>query len=137
MNLFAYGTLMDTEIMTQVSGTTHRSQKATLLQYVRKRVSGEVYPAIIKQNDGSVDGIVYFNVSSEELDRLDKFEGPFYERTEVVAVNDDGESISTHAYVIAADSAHQLSNDNWSYEHFLMNHKQLFQGDYHGYNELE
>lgn len=137
MNLFAYGTLMDLEIMTQVSGNQYRSQKATLLNYVRKRVRGEVYPAIIGQSGGAVDGILYFNLSKEAFDRLDKFEGPLYVRTEAEAVCDNGEGLATDTYVITADSAHQLSDDDWSYENFIMNHKQLFQGSYNGWDELE
>ncbi|MDD3814374.1 MAG: gamma-glutamylcyclotransferase [Desulfocapsaceae bacterium] len=136
MNLFAYGTLMDTEIMTQVSGATYRSQKATLLHYVRKTVRGEVYPAIIKQSRGSVEGIVYFDVSLESFDRLDTFEGPLYVRTEVETISNDGERVSTFTYVLTANSAHKLSEDDWNYENFIMNHKQLFQSGYHGYDEL-
>lgn len=128
---------MDTEIMTQVSGATYRPQKATLLHYVRKTVSGEVYPGIIRQDGGSVDGIVYFDVSLESFDRLDKFEGSLYVRTEVETICDDGEHVDTDTYIITSDFAHQLSDDDWSYENFLKNHKQLFQGGYHGYDELE
>lgn len=137
MNLFAYGTLMDTEIMTEVSGARHRSRKATLLEYVRKTVQGEVYPAITRQSGSSVDGIVYFNVSPEAFDRLDIFEGSLYDRCEAVAICDDGECVETYTYVITANSIRHLSGDDWSYENFLKNHKQLFQGDYQGYDELE
>lgn len=137
MNLFAYGTLMDTEIMSQVSGATYLSQKATLLHYVRKTMCGEVYPAIIKQSGGSVDGIVYFNVSLEAFDRLDKFEGPLYVRAEVETICKKGERVSTYTYVLTANSAHKLSDDDWNYENFITNHKQLFQNGYHGYDELK
>lgn len=137
MNLFTYGTLMDADIMTQVSGAIFQSQKATLLHYIRKTVRGEIYPAITMQRGNSTAGIIYFNLSLEAFDRLDKFEGNIYSRTKVEAICDNGEIVDTHAYVITETSAHQLSEEDWSYENFIKNHKQVFQRDYNGYNELE
>jgi len=137
MNLFAYGTLMDAEIMTQVSGATYRSQKATLSQYVRKTVWGEIYPAILKRNGGLVDGVVYFDLSPEAFDRLDKFEGPLYVKKKVMVTCESGESVGTYTYVISPDFIHQLSDDDWSYEDFLANDKQLFQSSYQGYHEVK
>ena len=128
---------MDPEIMVQVTGAAYRSQKATLVHYARKTVWGEVYPAILKRSGGSVDGIVYFDVSTEAFDRLDKFEGPLYVRKKVVATCDNGDSVSTYTYVISPDFVHQLSDDDWSYEDFLANDKQLFQDGYLGYRELK
>lgn len=137
MNLFAYGTLMDPEIMAQVSGSTCRSRKATLHQFVRKTVRGEVYPAITMQQGSSVDGVVYFNVSTAAVERLDKFEGFLYERTETAVICDDGKCVEIHTYIIRTGYAHQLSDIDWSYEKFLSNDKQLFQGAYSGYGTLE
>ena len=136
MNLFAYGTLMDPEIMAQVSGAAFQSQKATLFQYDRKTVWGEVYPAIIKRNGGAVEGIIYFDISEETFDRIDKFEGPLYVRKKVMATCDNGESVGTFTYVISPTAVHQLSDDDWSYEYFLENDKQLFQSSHPGYHKL-
>ncbi len=137
MNLFAYGTLMDPGIMAHVCDEAYRSQRATLLHYVRRRVSGEVYPAIIAQPGGAVAGVIYFDVSPAAMARLDRFEGDLYQRAEVAVISDAGESMTTQTYVIAADSAHKLSDDDWNYEVFMVNHKQIFQDDYCGYAELE
>lgn len=135
MNLFAYGTLMDPEIMAQVTGAEYRSEKATLPQYVRKTVWGEVYPAIIKRSGSSVDGVVYFDITPEIFDRLDNFEGPLYVRKKVVVTCDNDESVGTYTYVISPDFIHQLSDDDWSFEDFLANDKQLFQDGYRGYHD--
>ena len=127
MNLFAYGTLMDADIMTEVSGGRFRSRKATLAGYVRKTVRGEVYPAIIRQADSCVDGMVYFDVSSQAFERLDIYEGELYDRQRVVVACDDGESVTAWTYVIAASEAHRLSTDDWSFENFLKKDKPHFQ----------
>jgi gamma-glutamylcyclotransferase (GGCT)/AIG2-like uncharacterized protein YtfP len=137
MNLFAYGTLIDTEIMAQVSGATHRFQQATLNNYVRKTVRGEVYPAITRQKRGSVNGVVYFNVSPEAFHRLDKFEGSLYIRTDVEAICDNGERVDTYTYVISEKYSHQLSAEDWNYENFEEKDKHLFLEGYKGYDELK
>lgn len=126
MHFFAYGTLMDPETMTRVSRSRYRSQQATLPDNVRKLVRGEVYPAILEQAGGSVDGVVYYNVSSESFDRLDKFEGPLYARTRVVTICDNDKSVAAYTYVITANYAFRLSTDDWSYENFLQNPQQNF-----------
>ncbi len=100
-------------------------------------MSGEVYPAIIAQPGGAVDGVIYFDVSSAAMARLDRFEGDLYQRAEVAVISDAGECMTTQTYVITADSIHKLSDDAWSYEDFMANHKQIFQDDYCGYAELE
>ncbi len=137
MNLFAYGTLIDQEIMARVSGVECRFQKATLPHYVRKTVRGEVYPAIARQEDHSVDGVVYFDVSPQAVDRLDKFEGPLYVRTDAFAVCDDGTSVDVQTYVIASGFAERMSDDDWSYGRFLKKNKDVFQRNYRGYKELD
>ena len=137
MNLFVYGTLMDADIMGRVTGSAYQSQEATLQEYSRRTVRGEVYPAIIKQSGCCVDGVVYFNISLLDIDRLDKFEGSLYERIEVEVIFNNGERVSSHTYVISTKSAHLLSNDNWSYDNFLAKHKNQFQNGYCGYDELK
>ncbi|MCW8851347.1 MAG: gamma-glutamylcyclotransferase [Gammaproteobacteria bacterium] len=136
MNLFTYGTLMDPDIMAQVSGAKHRSQKAVLQEHVRKTVIGEVYPAIIMREGCSVEGAIYYDVSSVSFERLDKFEGSLYLRAEVPVICDDGVSVAAETYVITASAVHQLSAEDWSYDRFLSKDKVLFQGAYPGYDEL-
>ena len=68
MNLFVYGTLIDAEIMRTVAGDDYVSERATLSGYVRRRVSGEVYPAIIECPGASVSGITYLDVNPNTVD---------------------------------------------------------------------
>jgi gamma-glutamylcyclotransferase (GGCT)/AIG2-like uncharacterized protein YtfP len=126
MHLFAYGTLMDADIMTEVSGDHYRSQEATLAGYVRKTVRGEVYPAIASQAGSSVDGVIYFDVSAQAFERLDIFEGELYSRNQVVVAYDNDKAVTVFAYVIAASEAHRLSTTDWSFEEFQNTHKPCF-----------
>ena len=127
MHLFAYGTLMDSDIMTQVCGASYQSSKATLSGYVRKLVHGEIYPAIVREAGGCVDGMIYYNVSSQAFDRLDKFEGELYDRVKVIVICEDGLRVAAFSYVIRANCANRLSTDDWDYENFLHKDKPLFQ----------
>ena len=81
---------MDADIMGRVTGSAYQSQEATLQDYSRRTVRGEVYPAIIKQSGCSVDGVVYFNISLVDIERLDTFEGSLYERVEVEVIFNNG-----------------------------------------------
>jgi len=137
VNVFTYGTLMDPEIMATVSGAAHRSERATLVDYVRKILEGEVYPAIIRREGARVGGIVYFDVTPKAVDRLDAFEGPIYVRTDVVAIGYDEGPIPCHTYVLKASCADRLSNDDWSFETFLKRRKNVFQRTYRGFQTLD
>ena len=139
MNLFAYGTLMDPEIMARVSGVESRSADAVLEGYVRKAVRGEVYPAITPQKGASVEGVLYFDLTPEVVERLDRFEGPLCRRTGVVAVIDGSnwEAVDAVAYVIVTAHIDRLSDRGWSFEKFLESGKGRFQSAYEGYGKLE
>lgn len=127
---------MDPDIMAQVSGAKHRSQKAVLQEHVRKTVIGEVYPAIIMREGCSVEGTIYYDVSLVSFERLDTFEGSLYLRTEVPVICDNGVSVAAETYVITASAVPQLSKEDWSYDRFLSKDKVFFRGGYSGYDEL-
>lgn len=127
MHLFAYGTLMDPDIMARVCGISCRSRKATLAGFTRKRVSGEVYPAIVKKAGDSVEGIVYYNLPGAAFDRLDRFEGSLYVRTRVmIAVFGEDHPVPAESYLIRPVYAYRLSSEDWNLENFLRNDKHLF-----------
>ena len=85
---------MDPDIMAQVSGAVHRSQSAVLHDSARKAVFGEVYPALVLREGCSVEGTKYYDVSSVSFQRLDRFEGSLYLRTDIPVICDDGESVA-------------------------------------------
>jgi gamma-glutamylcyclotransferase (GGCT)/AIG2-like uncharacterized protein YtfP len=58
------------------------SQQATLMGYARRSVKNDEYPVIF-QADELVEGVVYYDISEEDMITLDAFEGEYYERTEV------------------------------------------------------
>jgi hypothetical protein len=131
---------MDPEIMARVSGMRCRAGKALLSGYLRRAVRGEVYPAIVARPGEAVDGVVYFDLTPEALDRLDRFEGPMYRRTSVsVTLEAAGneETAAAEAYVIAPENLARLSDEDWRFEEFLKTGKGRFQSSYEGYGKLK
>lgn len=102
-----------------VLGRVPEGEDAELPGYERFRIDGQCYPAVVLGN-GTVRGRVLNNVTREELDRLDKFEDPAYERRiEYVRSCDTGRMI--RARVWARDSDHVSDLDGeWSLEHFVL-----------------
>lgn len=136
MNLFTYGTLMDADIMYKVCGERFQARAATLPGFLRKKLTGEVYPGIISQPASSVVGQVYFNVSAQALRYLDEFEGSFYNRQQVVVVFEDDTKLEVESYVLIDSCASLLSEEDWNLQDFVTRDKPQFQDQYGGYEKL-
>ena len=74
---FVYGTLLFPEIAQRVANISVEGEPATLLGYRRfeakTRERGN-YPAIVKDESASVDGLVYRDLSDQQIKALDEFE---------------------------------------------------------------
>ena len=68
------------DIMSHVSGRRLSRVGGILKGYSRRSVKGECYPALIHDEKGQVEGVVYEHVLSASWDRLDRFEGDMYSR---------------------------------------------------------
>ena len=123
-NLFAYGTLMVPEVMTAVTGMTFRREPATLSAYVRYRISTQIFPAIIADAQGAVDGILYYDIDDRSLQQLDRFESLVYERREVRVQTADAVGMAASAYILAPHHQHLLSAEPWDLEQFQQQHLQ-------------
>lgn len=84
--VFTYGSLMFEPVWSMVVSTPGRApMPATINGYQRFCVRGETYPAIVAVADGQVSGMLYVDVTDEQLATLDAFEGSDYQRIEVAA----------------------------------------------------
>jgi len=135
-NLFAYGTLMCDDIMREVAGCPLSHGTGTLKGYRRRSVKGEHYPALVPDEDGRVDGVVYHNVPASAWDRLDRFEGELYERRRVRIELDNGTALHAAAYVVKPEYLDHLEPFEWDFAEFLRNGKARFQKHYKGFRIL-
>ena len=97
-NLFTYGSLMFAPVWDSLVGSHYRSEPAVLGGYRRFAVKGEDYPVIKPDPTHScVEGVVYYDVSADDVARLDEFEGEYYLR-KVVHVIAGGRRVPAEVY---------------------------------------
>ena len=122
--------------MQEVSGL-HLSHVVGILKgYSRRRVKGEHYPALVPDEEGRVEGVVYQNVSNAAWDRLDRFEGEMYTRKSVEIELADGTTLPAATYLVRPEFLDLLDQCDWDFEDFLRNGKARFQNHYKGYQSL-
>ena len=117
--LFAYGTLMFPTIIQAVIGRIPDQQPAMIAGYRRLVVAGELFPAIIANDESGdrVQGVIYLDISRKEWERLIAFEDPFY-NLESVNVHCSGREISALAFVLPPALSSLLSEKVWEPDAF-------------------
>jgi gamma-glutamylcyclotransferase (GGCT)/AIG2-like uncharacterized protein YtfP len=118
---FAYGTLMFPAVIKSVIGRVPDSRPAVIEGYRRLEVTGELFPGLIKENDESVEGLVYLDITRNEWERLTAFEDDFYELHEV-GVNCLGNDARALAFVVPPSRESVLSDKTWNPEFFREHH---------------
>lgn len=129
-NLFAYGTLMCEDIMTEVAGCRLPHGPGTLCGYSRRAVKGAHYPALVADKDGTVNGLLYREVPPSAWQRLDRFEGEMYRRQKVQVELDDGTLLPATTYVARPEFLGHLDLSDWDFDGFLRRGKKPFQEEY-------
>ena len=120
MHVFTYGTLMFPEVWQAVVGRQFASVEATASGYAIYRVRDAVFPGIIAAGEqDAVRGVVYFDVDSASLTRLDLFEDDFYRRETLWLSCDDGQRRAADAYVVPDENRHVLTAESWQAERFV------------------
>ena len=115
-NVFTYGSLMFPVVWDRVVLGRYRSSEATVHGFQRLRIRGEQYPAlIINPNAGTLTGRVYFDVTANDIARLDHFETSDYARV-TIAVTLQGKALAADAYL--ALKPETLEQMEWSPETF-------------------
>jgi gamma-glutamylcyclotransferase (GGCT)/AIG2-like uncharacterized protein YtfP len=136
MNLFAYGSLMCRDIMADVSGYHGPGQPAVARGYSRRSVQGESYPAMVPDEAGDTDGVIYLDLPDSAWARLDRFEGDLYVRQALPVALGDGRVVSAEAYVVRAEHLDRLGASLWRFDDFLREGKAVFQQEYKGFSAL-
>lgn len=135
MHLFAYGTLMCPDIMTEVSGLQRPVTFATLRGYRRLRVKGEDYPALVPDMVGLVTGVIYRDITEAAWILLDRFEGEMYARVGAQVELADGTVAAVQTYVVNGGFGACLEEVEWDFAEFLDSGKERFRMSYRGYLE--
>lgn len=123
MNVFTYGSLMYPQVWDRVVRGRYRSATARLAGFRRRALIGASYPAAIPDPAALIRGRLYFDVSPDDLVRLDAFEADEYRRDEVdVQVDVDGESVPARAQVYVYLVESRLAPQDWDVARFERDH---------------
>ncbi len=133
VNVFVYGTLMFDEVWERVVRSDYHKTVASVNGFRRLRIYGEIYPGMIPGN-GTVEGIVYHDIDSADLKRLDRFEADCYERITAEAHGPDGEIIDVELYQVSPDQRRILRNEDWDPKRFARAGLREFLARYHGFD---
>ena len=114
--LFVYGTLCFPEIVAKLTGKSFQSEPAVLKGFQRMMVKNADYPAIIKNINSEVDGILLSGVDNRSMQIISFYEGAEYrcEEHEVFLQND-----KIKANVFIWDSSIELLEGDWNAHEFL------------------
>lgn len=111
MNVFTYGSLMFAPVWEKVCTGRYATQKMVLKDFQRYCVKNESYPAVVPQQGGRVEGLVYFDVSQADQLALNQFEGEEY----VLRHHQiDGLGIAFYEYVALT----RIDKRDWSPDEF-------------------
>ena len=136
MNLFVYGTLINEQVWNSVVLRKYQREVGILYGYSRQRLKGEVYPALIKNESGSVTGVVCKSVQPNDLVLLDAFEGAPYKRIPVSIRLENQMFLDCDTYVATTVLHHKILEKEWDYDEFLANDLQAFLNGYGGWKEI-
>ena len=95
-NLFVYGTLMDQKTWNYFTSKTYERRKFVLQGFERKALKDRLYPGIIRSSNSHVEGIMYVNVTEEDIEKLDEYEGEEYDR---ITVTQDKTQFQTYLFI--------------------------------------
>ncbi|HEV2610607.1 MAG TPA: gamma-glutamylcyclotransferase family protein [Noviherbaspirillum sp.] len=117
-HVFTYGSLMFAPVWEKVVQGSYRSMPATAREHARFDISGETYPDMVPAAGARVDGVIYFDVSADDIAALDAFEGTEYRRHMISVVLGNGDTLKAASYIFIAPE--RLSDALWRPESFQM-----------------
>ena len=133
VNIFTYGSLMFAPVWQQIVTGQYQTIPSVLAEHRRLAVLNEDYPAAIYQVDYSIQGVLYLNVNADDVARLDRFEGDYYDRVSVSVSDTHGLSYPAKVYRLNAQFQAILSPLDWNLEQFKQQGLQRFLQQYKGF----
>jgi len=134
VHVFTYGSLMFDLIWSNVVEGSYEQVNGTIFGFERRCIRNELYPALIPGPvSSSVDGVLYFNVNTADLQRLDSFEGSYYAR-QTLQVHTENNLFLAESYVLAAAYRRIATKKAWDPEQFGDEGIERFISTYFGFD---
>lgn len=133
-HIFTYGSLMFERVWSEVVSSSYRQYPGSVSGFIRRSIFNEQYPAILPGPvNSSVAGVLYLDIDSEDLSRLDEFEGSYYARR-IVQVMTDNNIFAAEAYVLKDSYRHIVTDKDWDQEKFKDHGINQFLRSYFGFD---
>jgi gamma-glutamylcyclotransferase (GGCT)/AIG2-like uncharacterized protein YtfP len=127
-NVFTYGSLMFPSVWVRIVRGDYRSAEATIHGFRRLCVRDREHPAlVVSANAPAIVGRLYYDVSAEDIARLDHFETSNYVRV-AIAVTVADHAVSAQSYL--ALNVASLLNQDWNAAAFEQHGLQVFNATY-------
>ena len=119
---------MFSEVWERVVNRHYKNCEAHTIGLIRRKISHNTYPVAFEGTpDNVLDGRLYWNVTPADLERLDRFEGEYYERKPVaVAIDQDGMEINADVFLLKSKYNLLAGTEDWSPSHFQKHELQRF-----------
>lgn len=124
--LFVYGTLRHPPLLERLIGRAPTAEPASLEGWRAARLRDLPYPGLVRDPDARAQGALV-EVDADELSRLDRFEGPMYERIRVT-VHAHREVPGVHVWRLRPEHQDLVTPRNWDLEEFLVDDSTWFLG---------
>ena len=113
--LFVYGTLLFPQVLERVIGRRPEMCRAAAPGYAARRMPGVIWPGMISFELSAAGGCLLLDLTAEELDTLDAWEGEPYRREEIDVVDDLGRVVHAASYLV--DEA-EVTDEPWTSREF-------------------
>lgn len=124
---------MDPQVWGRVVTRSYSSEKGTVSSFARLRIRGEVYPALVKKEGASTRGVLYYDITGEDLARLDSFEGDAYDRISITVVTEAGVAVRCDTYLFSESLSEKVIDEPWDFDSFVDKSKKGFMEGYPGF----
>ena len=134
IHIFTYGSLMFEQVWNEVVQGDYQSYPGTVSGFVRRSIQHEHYPAMLPGPvNETVEGVLYLDIDSEDLTRLDQFEGSIYDRQDVQVMTENN-IYAAQTYVIKDSYRNLVSDREWDPDKFEDEGIHQFLGGYFGFD---
>jgi gamma-glutamylcyclotransferase (GGCT)/AIG2-like uncharacterized protein YtfP len=112
MNLFTYGTLMDSAVWQRVVQRDFPCVPAVLSGYEARRLRGFAFPGLVEAPESVTQGLLYRGLDAAAMQRLDDYEDDFYERIAVTVQTAAGDE-TAEVYLMAPQHRSHVLPEIW------------------------
>ena len=123
-DLFVYGTLCFPEIVEKLTGKTFQSEQAILKGFHRRRVKNADYPAIVKNDNSEVKGILFHDVDDLSFQIINFYEGDDY-RCKTLGININDGFVNAKVFIWDSDY-NRLDHVDWDSNKFFKKSLEIY-----------